>query len=366
MKHVIVCYSKEKWCAVPANNGGCHPTWQWGDELLAGFTQGDADFSSSGHQVNNNKPFVSCLARSLDGGETWTSWQPEHYQSEQCDHNLPAAPPQTLTAAIDFTHPNLVIRVEGNGYHGNSGCQWFYSLDRGATWAGAFDFGHLMQHPELKDSQFTARTAYLVESAHECLFFLSVRAIDIGKHAISQAEKAFLARTRDGGRSFQFVSWIVPPADPFRAVMPSPVRLTAGNMVTAVRRRDGDRCWIDAYATVDHGIHWAFHAKIGETGAHNGNPPALIQLRDKRLCCVFGNRDHGLILAKYSSDKGRSWLRTQMVRDDMLSINGYPDIGYPRLFQRTDNRLVAVYFWCSPEKPQTHIAATIFDPPASI
>jgi hypothetical protein len=51
-----------------------------------------------------------------------------------------------------------------------------------------------------------------------------------------------------------------------------------------------------------------------------------------------------------------------VLRDDFSSANGWPDLGYPGLYQRRDGRLVAVYFWCTRERPQTHIAATIFKP----
>jgi hypothetical protein len=40
--------------------------------------------------------------------------------------------------------------------------------------------------------------------------------------------------------------------------------------------------------------------------------------------------------------------------------NGSPDLVYPRLYQRRDGQLVAVYFWCTRERPQTHIEATVF------
>ena len=108
---------------------------------------------------------------------------------------------------------------------------------------------------------------------------------------------------------------------------------------------------------------WSFLSKISDTGGSNGNPPAMIQLADGRLCCVLGQRDRRIILAKYSRDDGKTWSEDQILRDGFLSRNGWPDLGYPRLFQRPDGKLVAVYFWCTPERPETHIAATLFDPP---
>ena len=46
---------------MPANNDGNGHAWQWGNELLVGFTE--ADFSTWGHQVNDDKGNLSRLAR---------------------------------------------------------------------------------------------------------------------------------------------------------------------------------------------------------------------------------------------------------------------------------------------------------------
>ena len=115
--------------------------------------------------------------------------------------------------------------------------------------------------------------------------------------------------------------------------------------------------------STDNGLHWAFLSRVGETGGHNGNPPALVRMFDGRLCCVYGNRDRAVMIAKYSGDGGLTWGEDIILRGDFKSINGYRDLGYPRLFQRPDGKLVTVYFWCSPERPETHIEATVFDAP---
>ena len=45
--------------ATPANNGGNGPTWQWGDELLIGFTRGTFLQADKGHQCTYDQPFES-------------------------------------------------------------------------------------------------------------------------------------------------------------------------------------------------------------------------------------------------------------------------------------------------------------------
>lgn len=359
MQHSIVAYDKNTWCAVPANNGASGPYWQWGNEVLIGFTRGQAQFSVSGHQVDDTRPQQSWLARSYDGGATWITWKPEHYQGDigcLADDAVPPDQPVRLDAT------GLVIRVEGHGYHANQGRHWFYSLNKGLSWHGPFCFAGLKQPEEVAGRQFTARTAYLINSASDALFFLSVRDAGTGRHEISTTEKVFLAQTTDGGLSFRFVSWIVPLSNPCRATMAAPVRLTDQILAVAIRRRSGDQCWIDCFTSQDNGLTWSFQAKVSDTGGSNGNPPAMIRLTDGRLCCVFGQRDRKVIMAKYSQDGGQTWSSDQVLRADFCSRNGWPDLGYPRLFQRPDRKLLAVYFWCSPERPETHIAATIFDP----
>jgi hypothetical protein len=59
-----------------------------------------------------------------------------------------------------------------------------------------------------------------------------------------------------------------------------------------------ERCWVDAYVSHDDGRTWRFLSKVGDTGQGNGNPPALLRLRDGRLCCAYGNRDRNQLLAR--------------------------------------------------------------------
>jgi len=358
MRNIIVYYDKKAWAAIPANNGGNGPTWQWGEEILTGFTRGHYKKTESGHQCDNDRPFVSWLARSTDGGETWTTWEPECYAGR-------SASPQNHPGNPDFNGPGFVMRIEGAGYHGNSGSRWFYSENRGSKWNGPFGFGDLLSHPELEGKEFTGRTAYIINSSHDLFLFLTVRESNrIKPRGIALREKTFLARTPDRGKTFSFVAWVVPWSDPCRAAMPAPVRLSETNLVTAVRRKSSSNNWIDCFESSDNGMSWAFLSKVGDTetgNVSNGNPPGLITMRDGRLCCAYGNRTDKCILAKYSEDGGKTWCPAQILQNGFKSANGFPDLGYVRLFQRLDDKLLAVYFWCTEDKPQTHIEATIFN-----
>ena len=361
MKHVIVYEHPDGFCGWPANNG----IWTWdGKEILVGFTLGGFE-EKPGHNIK--EPYRSMLARSTDQGDTWKVFQPENFVR-------PGVTATALTEPLNFTSPGFAMRVVGIGYHGSNepSGMFFASNDRGATWQGPYSFGDLMQHGELAGLSFTSRTDYVVEGPREMLVLMSAR-----KEGGGMVDRTFCARTTDGGLTFRFVSWMVPPSDPYRAVMPATVSLAAsrvsatvrfasGRLVAAVRRREigVDRsCWIDAYASTDGGATWKWLVKIGDTGGHNGNPPALTKLRDGRLCCVFGNRDQAVMLAKFSEDEGRTWRKETVLRDDFQrDRHNDPDMGYPRVFQRADGKLMAVYYWATKDHFHHHIAGTIWEP----
>jgi hypothetical protein len=49
------------------------------------------------------------------------------------------------------------------------------------------------------------------------------------------------------------------------------------------------------------------------------------------------------------------------LRRDIGDQNGF-DTGYLLATQRTDGKIIAIYYWQTNELPQPHIAYTIFDP----
>ena len=56
----------------PANHG----IWSWGDEILVGFSRGIYKDRGRYHNIDHDRPEEFLLARSRDGGATWSVEQP--------------------------------------------------------------------------------------------------------------------------------------------------------------------------------------------------------------------------------------------------------------------------------------------------
>ncbi len=364
MKHVFVYKEPGRFAGWPANNG----VWRWGDEILVGFELGYYKAKERGHSIDMERPTEVVTARSPDGGETWTLERPGVFDTDTrgipCDAALRQAqdrpcewqegrPERSRGAAIEFTHPGFALRMGGFATRSQSRLNRFWlSYDKGKTWQGPYAFPALAE-------QLTSRTDYLVNDKHDCLVFLS--AVEPSARP-GHPDRAFCARTADGGRTFEFVSWMAGEPTGIRSVMPSTVRLSDRTLLSAMRRRqnvEGEQHnWLDVYVSNDDGGSWEFRSKVAETGAPNGNPPSMARLTDGRLCVTYGCRAEPRgIRAKISDDNGATWDREIMLRDDGRSW----DLGYTRTVQRPDGKLVTIYYFTTERDPEQHIAATIWD-----
>ena len=341
VRHVLVYGEPGRFAGWPANDG----LWNWGDEILVGFNAGYFMSSKYGHSLNRSKPRQNLLARSLDGGRTWKIEDPESFAGD-------GEKPQPCPGNIDFAHPDFAMHCRG--------AEFRVSRDRGKTWQGPYKL------PDI-GKDLSARTDYVVNGAKECLFFLSAQEKRV-KAAFQ--DRAFCARTTDGGKTIKFLSWMMSEPASARSVMPSTVRCAERHLVSAIRRRldvrvedgvDYKKNWIDVHQSTDDGNNWEFLSKVADTekGERNGNPPSMVRLKDGRLCVTYGYRStpYG-IRAKLSSDNGRTWGEEIHLRDDGRTW----DLGYPRTFQRMDGQLVTIYYFTTTENPEQHIAATIWDP----
>ena len=203
-----------------------------------------------------------------------------------------------------------------------------------------------------------ARTDYLVSGPRECTIFLTA------SKPSGDEGRVFCARTIDGGRTFDFLSWIGPEPDGY-AIMPASLRLSKSRILCAIRcrgaRKDSSpaESWIDLYASDDNGKTWAYlNRPVPRTGK-GGNPPALTRLRDGRLCLTYGYRDAPFnICARLSRDSGQTWPEEILLRGSA----GNHDIGYTRTVQRSDGKMVTVCYFNDHPDAERYIAATIWEP----
>lgn len=341
IEHTVVYKVPGRFGGWPANHGIW--TWDGGKEILVGFSA--AYFmvkSPDRHQYDNKKPEVPALARTMDGGKTWKIEEPPNLGRPAEGAAIPA-----LTEPIDFKNPNFAMKLWWEDRHGSADSWLWYSYDRGHNWRGPF------RMPDFGQPWIAARTDYIVNGKHDAFVFLTAAKRN-GKEG-----RVFCARTTDGGVHWKFVSWIGEEPAGF-AIMPSSVRLTSKEIVTAIRvKQNQEHSSTDIYASADNAATWSFRAHATESGAFSGNPPSLLRLRDGRLAVTYGVRTAPFrICARLSSDEGRTWSEEFVLRGDAAAW----DNGYTRSAQRADGKIVTIYYF--PEQPQTEriIAATIWDP----
>lgn len=346
--------------AVPGRFGGWpanHGIWSWGDEILVGFSLGHYK-PRQGHHIDHDKPEEHVLARSLDGGRSWKLEHPaekhvlvgtagmRHGKIPPGQHE---PEPADCPGGIDFTHPDFAMTLRMPDVNGGES-RFYYSYDRGRSWQGPFRL------PLFGQPGIAARTDYLVNGRNDCLVFLTAAKQN------RREGRPLCGRTTDGGKSWQLVSLIGPEPKGF-SIMPSSVRLSAKELLTTVRCREGAedqrRHWLEAWYSPDDGRSWSLRSKPAQEPGVD-NPPALQRLPDGRLCLIYGRRAAPLgIFARLSSDQGKTWTEPITLRDD----GGSPDLGYSRSVQRRDGRLVTVYYFHQKGETDRKIVATLWSPP---
>jgi hypothetical protein len=349
VRHVIVYAEEGRFAGWPANHG----IWSWGDEILVGFSRGYYKDRGTFHHIDKEKPEEFLLARSKDGGATWSieTPQPKGALTGTAGMRHGLLPPGLLAdrlidldTPVNFTHPNfaLTLRMENKD---NGVSRFSFSYDRGKTWRGPFRL------PLFGQKGVMARTDYIVDGISECSLFLTASKAD------GHEGRVFCARTTDGGLSWRFLSFIGPEPTGY-AIMPSTVRISANQLVTTIRCASFPKSWIDAYASDDNGRTWSLLARP-EPDAGEGNPPSLLRLSDGRLCLTYGYRAEPFgIRARLSGNLGRSWSDAITLRDD----GGGRDLGYVRSVIRPDGKVVAVYYYQDRSDRARYLAATILDP----
>jgi len=350
VRHVKVFAQRGRFGGWPANHG----LWSWGDEILVGFSAGyHKDLGPERHNIDRERPEEHLLARSRDGGETWAIENPAEKGAlvpfgpalhGVASPAVPEKPWRDCPGGIDLTHPDFALTVRMTDVNAGPS-RFYYSTNRGHDWQGPFRL------PLFGQKGIAARTDYLVNGPRDCQLFLTASKQD------GREGRPLCVRSTDGGRSWQFVSWIGPEPTGY-SIMPSTVRLDENELLTVIRCHDATRSWIDAFRSPDNGRSWSFDGTaVPDTG--EGNPPSLIRLKDGRLCLTYGYRAKPFgIRARLSSDRGKTWGLEITLRTD----GGGRDLGYPRSMQRSDGQIVTVYYFHDEPKTERYIAATIWEP----
>jgi hypothetical protein len=352
IQHIKVYYQEGRFAGWPANNS----IWNWGDEILVGFIEGEF-MESAGFHTYNRESARNKYARSLNGGQTWTI--EDGYERGQTgrayDHNLTEqeseSPKDLLQPIADFTDPGFVITFMRDDYH-DGPSTFYFSMNRGKQWRGPYNF------PNLGTPGVATRTDYIVEGPKELHAFMNV-AKENGREG-----RVIHTKTEDGGLNWELVSWLGDEPEGFE-IMPSTVKLGESELFTVVRARDQnpDRNYLQAYRSMDGGTTWKEESEpVYDTG-HYGSPPSLVKMRDGRLALTYAYRSQygSRLCLRFSSDNGKSWGQEIPVRSGD-GANG--DVGYPQMVQREDGKLLIVYYWnhANQGDPTRYIAASIVEP----
>lgn len=346
VRNVVVYREAGRYGGWPANHG----IWIWGNEILVGFERGYFKLNTTTHSIDWDRPAEHVLARSLDGGETWMI---EHPASLRPPPNVLVAKVHVETGGkevtdcpgdINFADPNFVFTARMEDVDVGPS-RFYYSYDRGKNWSGPFRI------PNFGQKGIAARTDYLVNGKRDLTMFLTAAKAN-GKEG-----RIICVRTKDGGKSWQMVSFVGPePGPDDMAIMPSSIRLSSRTILTSIRHTH----WIELYRSDDDGKSWAFLGKpVPDTGVHHGNPPRLFKLKDGNLAITYGYRSEPYsIRTVISKDEGKIWSKPIPLRSD----GGTWDLGYTRSVVRPDGKVVTVYYFNDDSQKERFIGASIWDP----
>ncbi len=354
IEHKVVFQEDGQYGGWPANHG----IWNWGDEILVGFVKASFKQSEPGLHTYDPKSAENQYARSLDGGETWNIQ--DAYSLGQTgwghDNNIAterAEKPTVLKEPMpDFTSEGFLLTFLRNNNH-DGPSHFYFSEDKGMHWEGPYVF------PGMGTPGIANRTDYHVEGKQVLSAFVTT-----AKSNSKEGRVAFV-RTEDGGVNWDLVSWITPEHGGFD-IMPSSIRLSEDVWLTTIRTRlENGQNLISSYISKDNGNSWNRLIDPAPDTGRGGSPPALVKLKDGRLALGYIHRSEygSRVHVRFSENDGETW------GDEIILRSGdgaNRDVGYPKMVQRTDGKLLMIYYWNnsnqSGAKPYRYIAATLFDP----
>jgi len=355
IEHSVIYQGDGRFAAWPANGG----IWMWNNEILVGFVEAK-HVEARGLHSYDSKTARHKYARSLDGGKTWAI--EDAFDAGQkaiaYDHAIDAdkaVAAKPLDRPMDFTHPEFVLAFVRLNNNDDGPSIFYHSNNKGKSWNGPFTF------PNLGTAGVATRNDYFVDGKS------SLTALITTAKANKQEGRVASVRTTDGGMTWQFLSYLGEEHAGFD-IMPSSERLSPTELYTTIRTRT--RTSLDlmtAHLSSDNGATWQrMKDPVADTG-HGGSPPAIVRLKDGRLALAYAYRSaHGSRMAmRLSRDNGKSWGNEIPLR---TGDGANRDVGYPVMAQRSDGKLILIYYWNNGvqpgAKPFRYIAATKFDPSA--
>ncbi|WP_276356250.1 sialidase family protein [Cohnella caldifontis] len=332
MVQVELYRNDKEFCSWPFNAG----MWKIDENnILVGFMNIPCDYSVPG-TLNHDRveTFGKIKAvRTRDGGRTW-SGPIEIADNIRLQDELRYGRRHEFSEPFDFRDKNTLLECWCTP---NSAVDWAQpwvkmSRDGGETWSEA------VMLPDCGIPRYQGRPSYIVRPDGVVLLFLTARPKN------NPHDRPVVFASFDDGRNWSLVS-MMPNAQEYRMICPSPVILKDGTILVAVRVKPAmTAAWDELFASDDGGLTWRFVSRIND----HGDTVHLTLQEDGRLFAVYGYRRPSFgIRARVSEDNGLTWGPEMILRDDGGSI----DLGYPRAVEVRPGEILATYYFNDKDDP---------------
>ena len=219
------------------------------------------------------------------------------------------------------------------------------SYDQGRTWSAPVPVG-------ISSFAYVTHTGYneMIEMPDGTLL-----APFHGRCAADEQDRFFVARSRDGGRTWAEPSTVAhDPEGRISFHEPPLLRLPDGKLLSVIRTAGADGYLYQAFSTNDG---WTWQG-LKRTPIW-GHPSHLLRLQSGRILCAYGYRREAFgVRAVFSEDEGQTW---DMDHEIVIRADGlHRDLGYPTSVQLEEGRILVVYYFHG-EDGIRYIGGSIFE-----